>query len=441
MAGRTSRAQGRSFLVGVGLLAAVAIAAYVAVTAKDGTPLSQHIQVKAAFSDVGQLSTGDDVRQNSVRVGQVSAIDYSAAEAIVTMDLETTEEVHADAKAAMWDQSALGQKFVELDTGSQGAGLLDGRVIPRAQTESATDIDQLLDALDPQTRAATGSAVRELGTGVAGHSKDLHDFLTGAPGLLTDVGTVSGSLASARTDLPALLGSAQRISAQLTGRTDQLRQLLKNTTSAFEALNVDDGKPLADTVKSLPGTLTSVRSVHDELLRPLADTRSAMAQLLPGARSLGAATPDVRGLLVEGVNPLHKLPGVAKSADPAVTGLTTTFRDARPLVPRLNQALAGLNPFLTALAPYSVDLPGLAEGGAGFTNDRFYDSQGMVFGAVRILPVIAPGTVAGLFPQGYNPYPAPGTAVDDGSANTNSTANRNSTANPNSTAKTNGGGR
>jgi phospholipid/cholesterol/gamma-HCH transport system substrate-binding protein len=414
-----STVQGRSFLVGVALLAVVALAAYVALTAKGGPPLTQHIQVKAAFSDVGQLSTGDDVRQNSVRIGQVGAIDYSNAEAIVTMDLESNETVYADAKAAMWDQSALGQKFVELDRGTPAAGPLGDRVVPRAQTASAMDIDQLLDVLDPQTRAATGSAVRELGTGVAGHSKDLHAFLAAAPGLLGDVGTVSGSLASDKANLPGLLGNAQRLTGQLAGRTDQLKELLKNMTSTLDAVNVDGGTPLRDVVVALPDTLTSVRAVHDSLKQPLADTQSAMAKLGPGAKSLGSATPDLRGVLREGIDPLHKIPGVAGSADPAVTGLTKTFSDARPLIPRLDKALADLHPFLTALAPYSVDIPGLADGGAGFTNDSVYDSQGTVFGAVRILPVIAPGSVLGLFPQGYNPYPAPGTAVNDGARNPN----------------------
>ena len=117
-----TRERGRSFLVGVGLLCAVALAGYVALTAKAGTPLSRHTRVKAAFSDVGQLSAGDDVRRDSVRIGQVGAIDYSGSQAVVTMELSAHETVHADARAAMWDQSALGQKFVELDPGSAAAG-------------------------------------------------------------------------------------------------------------------------------------------------------------------------------------------------------------------------------------------------------------------------------------------------------------------------------
>lgn len=410
-----TRERGRSFLVGVGLLCAVALAGYVALTAKAGTPLSRHTRVKAAFSDVGQLSAGDDVRRDSVRIGQVGAIDYSGSQAVVTMELSAHETVHADARAAMWDQSALGQKFVELDPGSAAAGPLGDRVIPRSRTVSAMDIDQLLDVFDAPTRDATGSAVRELGTGAAGHSKDLHAFLTGAPSLLGDLGTLSDSLASPRTDLPALLGSAHRLSAQLAGRPDRLRELVRNTNTTLQAVGADGGAPLSKTVGALPDTLTSVRRLHDDLLQPLSDAQSALTTLGPGARSLGAATPDLRGVLTGGVTPLRKVPKVAASADPAIDALSTTFHDARPLVPRLDRALAGLNPFITALAPYSVDIPGLAAGGAGFTNDRFYDQRGLVFGAVRILPVIAPGSVAGLLPEGFDPYPAPGTAVNDGS--------------------------
>lgn len=409
------RTRGRQFLTGVALIAVVGVILYVALTAQSGPPLTQQTVVRAAFADVGQLTAGDDVRENSVRVGQVTEVTYSAGQAVVTMELQDGGPVHADATAAMWDVNALGQKFVELDPGTTARGPLGATVIPSTRTASSVDIDQVLDVLDPATRAATQTAVRQLGTGVAGRSADLHTFLQRSPALLADVGTISGALSSPDANLPALLASGQRLSAQLAGHTDELRQLLANATTTLRAVSVDGGQPLSAAVAALPGTLTDVRSVADALRPPLSDARSALATLGPGAVALGHATPDLRSFLTGGVAPLHQVPGVASAAVPAVTDLTTTLADARPIVPKVDQALASLNPFLTALAPYSVDLPALANGGASFTNGRFTDSKGLVFGFVHIFPVVSLGTVAGLVPGGYDPYPLPGTAELDGS--------------------------
>jgi phospholipid/cholesterol/gamma-HCH transport system substrate-binding protein len=409
------KSRGRSFLFGVGFVAVVGVILSVSFTAQSGPPLTHRTQIKAAFLDVGQLTDGDDVRENSVRVGQVTDIEYSGNQAIVTMQLEQNGNVYADATAAMWDVNALGQKFVELDPGSAASGPLGNTTIPTSRTESSADIDQLLDVLDPQTRQATQTVVRELGTGVAGRSAELHAFLQQAPAMVTDFGSISSALASPNADLPALLASAQRLSAQLAGQTGQLGQLLRNTTTTLQAVNVDGAKPLSDVVAELPGTLSDVRTVAAALRQPLANAQSALTTLGPGAQSLGQATPDLRSFLTGSLGALDKVPGVATAAGPAVTELTKTLSYASPVVPRLDQALASLNPFLTALAPYSVDVAAVANGGASFTNGRFYDQQGLVYGYVHIFPVVSLGSVAGLVPQGYDPYPLPGTAQLDGS--------------------------
>lgn len=410
-----TRSRGRSFLVGVGLIAFVVLLMYVAITAPKGHPFSTHTTVRAAFTDVGQLQPGDDVRENSVRVGQVSDIEFHNGTAVVTMSLLGRQSVYADARAAMWDQSALGQKFVELDPGAKSSGALGNAVIPTTRTTGAMDIDQLLDVFDSKTRAATGSAVRELGTGVAGQSQALNGFLTHAPEDLSDFSSLSRRLASDQTDLPALLRSARDLSAQLSEHTTDLRSLLQRTDDTLSAVGVDRSVPLASTVAQLPETLSDVRTVSDHLSVPLTDVHRAVARLRPGVTALGAATPALRSLLRNGVTPLGKVPTVAHQAVPAVDDLTTTLTTAQPVVPKVDMLVKGLDPFLTRLAPYSVDIHALAVGGASFTNDPVTDANGMVYNHVLIFPVITYATAAGLLSGGYDPYPKPGTATQDGS--------------------------
>lgn len=410
-----TKSRGRSFLVGVGLIAFAVLISYVALTAPDGRPLSRHTEVRAAFTDVGQLQPGDDVRQNSKRIGQVSDIEFRAGTAVVTLRLNGEREVYADARAAMWDQSALGQKFVELDPGTSTAGGIGDAVIPTRRTTSAMDIDQVLDVFDPRTRKALGGTVRELGTGVAGRSKALAILLKNAPAELDDLSAVATALTSADADLAGLLQSSRSLAARLSSRSADLRSLTRATETTLRALDVDRGSPLETTIANLPSALTEVREVSGDLDQPLRDLRSAVTRLRPGAVALGEATPATRSLLRGGVQPLEKVPGVSAQAVPAVEELTGVVRVAQPVVPRVRTLVAALSPFLRDLAPYAVDIPALADGGASFTNAPITDENGLVYNHVLIFPVIDYSILGGLIAQGYNPYPKPGTATKDGS--------------------------
>lgn len=123
----------------------------------------------------------------------------------------------------------------------------------------------------------------------------------------------------------------------------------------MKALNVDQGSPLRASVRDLPGTLEQARADLAKLNPVLGDVATATETLRPGGRALGAATPDLRVFLRESVKPLNKVSGVSARALPAVESLTTTFDDARPLAPRLRNALAVADPLLTVLAPYAPD--------------------------------------------------------------------------------------
>lgn len=298
---RVPRTQGRSFAVGIGVLLVAALIAYVSFTANEGRlPLSPSRTVRAAFADAGTLNPGDEVRENSIRVGTVSKVDIKEHQAVVTMDLTEDRPLYANATAQLWDQSALGQKFVELKQGAPATGPLQNRVIPASRTDSDHDLSDVLDVLNPPTRQALSSSLRELGGGAGGHGKDVNSFLGAAPSMLGDLQNVSGALSSRSTDLPGLIQSAQRLSSRFDGRQEQISSLLRQTDATLAAVNVDGGRPLDQTVGELPGTLHEASRALDSMDRPLVDAESAVGTLRPGARALGEATPALRGVLRDG---------------------------------------------------------------------------------------------------------------------------------------------
>lgn len=406
-----TKGSARRFLSGLGTLAVMLVIGYVAFTANQGRlPGTPVTTVRAAFTDVGQLQAGSEVRQNGITIGQVSAVQLVNGQPVVTMDVHGGVPMYRDGYAGIWDQSALAQKFVELRAGDPASGPLGDGTLPVSQTESTHDLVQVLDVFDPPTRAALGSALRQLGGGLAGYGPGLHGFIGSAPGVLSDVSELSTTLVSDRTDLPGLLRTSDRLSSRFAGREYQWTELLHQTDETLRALDVDNGKPLADTVTKLPGTLRAVRTALDDADQPLTDLASAAGDLRSGARSLGRATPDVRGVFREAHAPLDRIPGVSDDAKPAVADLSRTFSDAQSLAPKLADALSSAAPPLKVLAPYAPDLGTFAFDLSNLIVDHDgWEHRLRIMAGAPSLPTL----LVNQLKDTNNPYPAPGQAIRD----------------------------
>lgn len=403
----------RSLIVGVAVVLVAGLSVYVAVIAPGGLPFASYKYVRAAFDDVGSLQVGDDVRQNSVRVGRVQHIEYDGTDAVATLQLDGNQPVYRDARATIGARSGLGEKFVQLTPGTQHAGPLDDGMIPASRTANARDLDWLLDAFDRSTRNALSQALKESGGGLAEHGSDLHVFLDAAPNLLEDLGTVAQAAASDDANFPALLRSAHTLAGRFTDREEKLTALVRNVERTTRAVAVDDTGPMRRTLHELPDTLRDAQTALDALDKPLADTESALRTLRPGLAALGASTPNLRGLLREGVDPMRAVPGVAAAADPAVVDLTRTISDARPLARSAAKGLASARTPLEVIAPYSSEVSNWFTYITSALSNR--DKAGHW---LRIMLVPGSESVTGTLPVKdplvqRDPYPAPGQAEND----------------------------
>lgn len=379
--------------------------------AQQGIPGTTKTMVKAAFTDVGSLRPGDDVRINNVRVGQVHAVNLVNDQPVVTLELNGDRAVFRNASALIGARSALGQKYVELNPGDPGSGPLRNGVIPAAKRGGAQDISDLLQVLDRPTRKALGSGIRELGGGAIGHAQDLHRAGASLPKMLPDLGTVSRALsADSGADTTRLLHAANGLAVSFAGRQQELGQLAGNLGHTLRSVDVDDGEPLATALNKAPETLAHTRTALGALGTPLRDTEAAMSGLRPGAVALGEATPDVRGVLRDAVRPLDKVPGVADRAHPAEDALTGTLRDARPLAPQLKNAFVRAKTPLAAISPYAPEVSLFFSNFADALKNG--DSAGHY---LRIYPPLGPENLTGLLPLrdptgSRDAYPAPGQA-------------------------------
>ncbi|MBK0870395.1 MCE family protein [Saccharopolyspora sp. HNM0986] len=405
-----SRPTTRSFLAGLVGLVVLGGFVFVGVTASSGLPGTPVTTVRAEFDHVGaSLKVGNDVRENSSRIGEVSDLSYENGHAVVTLELDGRVPVYKDARAQIWDQSALAKKFVEIDRGHQESGRLGGQTIPAERNVGSADLDNVLDALDPKTREALTGTLREVGSGGAGHGQDINDMAAKAPEILRGLGNTSETLSDPQTDLPGLLHRADDLVGSLNGRERELADLVREVGDTAGAAAVDRGAPLQDSLKALPATLNEARTGLDSLDEPLGDVRSAVSDIRSGASALGSATPDVRGVLREGRKPLDMVPGVADKAEPAVEDLTQTVADARPLVPPLSRALTDAAPPVNTLAQYSPEVVAFFRNIESMVSTSVAPGvHGARVGVAAQGPAIADGGLLKDPLQGQDPYPAPG---------------------------------
>jgi phospholipid/cholesterol/gamma-HCH transport system substrate-binding protein len=404
------RNEAKSVFAGLVIIGLIVVAMAVTSKAQSGHFLPV-TTIRMAFKDVHTLQKNDDLRVYSNRIGRISEIDYRDGEAVVTAELiSATPPIYKDASAQVLSVSPLALKYVNLNPGTEAAGLMgDGEVIPASQNVDSADLQDLLDVLDPPTRAAATSTLRQVGVGLGGHSKDLNDFLGNATGLLKDLGTTSDALASNQFDFHGLISSVDRLSNRLDDRQVQLRSLIDKAGVTIAAIGVDNGEPLKDIFRTAPASFRDLRGALVSLKNPLGDVQTTMETIRPGADDFGHTVPDLRGTFREGVPVLDKVPDFSDKAEPAVKHLETTFSDARPLAPKLRDAFDGLAPVLGGLAPYGPEI------GQFFVRGHSFVSEGPapnIRYARFDLALGAQQGTGGLFPsvRPRDPYPKPGEA-------------------------------
>lgn len=357
MSDRVHRADARAFLIGVAAIVIALVVAYVGLAAQTGgrLPAKAYTEVPARFADVGALKPKQKVVIAGVRVGQVSRIAYDAGSALVTLRLDGRRPVYRDATAAIRTESALGRKYVSFDPGTPAAGALGAGVLGVDATTPTLDFDTVLSTFDAEARRGMSTGLANLGGGLFGSGPGLNSFFARSPALLSDGRVVVQAVSAPEADLPGLITEAEQLATSFRGREQDIADLVKTSEQTFAALNVDGGKPLAETLRRAPDTLREARSTLTDLNPTVEDVAVAVETLRPGVRDLAEATPDLRSFLDTSPKPLRRVPGVADDAVPAVTNLHALVTDARPVVPRASRTLSHAGPLLKTFGPYVPD--------------------------------------------------------------------------------------
>lgn len=336
------------FRAGLIAIVVLALGTYLAFT-KDN-PFSSERQVSAVFRTSNLLAERSPVRVAGVDVGKVVRVErYEDTDlALVTMTWETDQVLHRDATIKIRPRLFLeGNFYLDVKPGTPGAGELgDDAVIPVAQTSTPVQLDQVLTALQSDTRGALREAVKGLGAALGSEPSAADD----AGQALAVRGLTGGEALgeTLETSPEALEGTAKVFDGLLGERDGDLARTVSGFGRALRALGEQE-QQLGSLVSDFATTTATLAARSDEVrdsVRGLAETSAAARGAFAGLR---AATPATRQFATDLTASLPELPGAIDAAMPWLA-------QAAPLL-----SGAELGGLLEELQPATADLAALGD--------------------------------------------------------------------------------
>jgi phospholipid/cholesterol/gamma-HCH transport system substrate-binding protein len=263
-------------------------------------------EVKATFANATTLRASSPVRIAGVNVGQVTSVEAQGDAAEVTMTLrDDALPIHEDATAEIRPRLFLeGNFFVDLHPGSPSAPKMDDLEIPMTQTSTSVQIDEVLAALQGDTREGLKGLLEGYGTALNYQPTAIDDAdqepisrgKTGAQALADSLryggdagkGTAivnEALLGENEHDLSGLLRAQRDVFGQLSSREADLQGLITafNVTTGALAAEQDN---VQATIRELGPTIEAAEPSLAHLNEALPPLRAYSLALVPGVREL-----------------------------------------------------------------------------------------------------------------------------------------------------------
>jgi ABC-type transporter Mla subunit MlaD len=356
----TRKKQWSRFRLGLVAIVLLVIPIYLAF-AKD-IPFTHGYQVTAVFETANNLRPGSPVRIAGVNVGQVKSVGRYKDTDYAQVKMEIKDEglpIHEDATLKIRPRIFLeGNFFVDLKPGTPGSPEVDsGGTIGVAQTSTPVQLDQLLTALQSDSREDLQHVLEEYGTALNSKPTAEQDAelppevqgLTGAEAINRSYDAAGPSLKGAAVVTDALLGedprdisrtiaSIAKLSRGLEDSEKQLQDLIVNLNLTAAAFANQSGA-LSDTIALLPGTLSTARAALHNVDNALPSVRAFAKEILPGVKetpaTVNASFPwiqQTRALLGP-----DELQGLMAQLTPTTRDLARLTEESLKLLPQINQ--------------------------------------------------------------------------------------------------------
>jgi phospholipid/cholesterol/gamma-HCH transport system substrate-binding protein len=303
-------------------------------------------RVQIGFPEATTLAQEADVRVAGVPVGKVRKIDVQDGGnlTLATVELERRfAPLRQDARAILRQKTLLGETYVEMTPGTSEKTIPEGGRLPDGQVADTVQLDEIFDALDPQTRQAFKDWQVQLAKGIKGRGRDFNDALGTLPGFARDGADVLAVLDTHEAAVQRLVKNTGVVFGALTENEAQLRNLITGSKATFDA-TASKNDELAETIRIFPTFLDESKLTLERVQRFSRDTNPLITDLRPVARDLKPTLRDVRELAPDLEQFFDRLDPVITASKKGLPATREVLEGAEPLLAELGPFLGQINP-------------------------------------------------------------------------------------------------
>jgi phospholipid/cholesterol/gamma-HCH transport system substrate-binding protein len=341
------------------------------------TPLKpQSYRFTADFPEATTLAVESDVRIGGVSVGKVKELELppegNATRATIEIDPEFAP-ISEDTRAILRLKTLLGETYVELTPGTntddsapvalgaQGGAtdaeassveaLPEGGHLSATQVQNATQIDEIFNALDEQTRESFQRWQASAAVAIQDRGLDLNDAFGNLGPFLTDASDVLETLEAQKVALKGLVRDTGTVFEALTRNDQELAGVIRGSNDTFDALASQD-RALAETFQIFPTFERETRLTLTRLDQFADNTTPLIEDLIPPARDISPTLRSVRRVSPHLENLFKDLRPLIRVSRTGLPALKRVLDALAPVLDRLDPFLANLNPVIRYLSAF-----------------------------------------------------------------------------------------
>jgi phospholipid/cholesterol/gamma-HCH transport system substrate-binding protein len=342
-------------------------------------------RVTAYFPEAVQLAEESDVRIGGVSVGKVKSTELAPVGKQIDGQDTTAAEIeieprfaplNSDARAILRQKTLLGETYVELTSGTRpsdasepvalGAAtnnapaevvgvepIPEGGELALSQVRTQTQIDEIFNALDEETRASFQRWQQSAAVAIQNRGLDLNDSLGNLGPFLSDASDLLAILRRQKQQLKGVVRDTGEVFAALTERDRALAGVITNTNDTFDALAAEE-QALRESFQIFPTFERETRTTLERLDEFQADTLPLVRDLQPVADDISPTLRSVRMLSPSLASLFDDLDDLVRVSRRGLPDLARTVEELTPLLDAMDPFLANLNPVVDYLEFYKT---------------------------------------------------------------------------------------
>lgn len=325
---------------------------------------TEFVEYQAEMETAKSLTPGQGqtVTIAGVPVGEIGDVELEDGRASVTLRIrEKYAPLYRDVTALARPKTGLEDMTIELSPGSPDAGELpEGGTIPASQTAPTVQFDEILAALDKDTRDYLVLLVGGGGEALTGNEKALSASLRRFEPTTRDIRRITRLLEERRGNIRRVTRNFRLVAEAVGEKDQQLASLVRASDRVFAAFAAQD-EALRETISELPASLKDTQQALAKLDTLATDLGPAAEGLRPGARAL-APTSKATQQLFEETTPVieNQLRPFARDVQPTARSTQKAAAGLADVAPALDRSFELINELFNGL---TYNPPGKSEEG------------------------------------------------------------------------------